>query len=229
MKPTPAQLAAQAALVRLEPALKSIFKVIPARRVPRGRGQPYDSLISAIAHQQLHGNAAQAILNRLKLLAQGEYPDAKQMRALPMAKLRACGLSEAKALALKDLARVTIEGGVPNRQQLRHWDDERIIAQLTQVRGIGRWTVEMLLIFTLNRPDVLPVDDFGVRDGFRLLSQQAKQPTPKELKAWGERWAPYRTAMALLLWDIADFAKVHKTLPFGAQYAKICKGGSKKP
>jgi DNA-3-methyladenine glycosylase II len=209
-----AQRLACAALGRLDPRLKPVLKIMTPTRTPRGRGQPYEALISAIAHQQLHGNAAQAILKRLTHLGAGAYPTPAQMLKLKPSQLRACGLSAAKSLAMRDLAAHARAGRVPTRQVLRRWSDERIIEQLTQIRGIGRWTVEMLLIFTLNRPDVLPVDDYGVREGYRLMTGMAAQPKPAALRAIGARWQGHRSYMALILWDIADFYKQHKTLPF---------------
>lgn len=217
-----AQRQARAVLRVLDPSLKPILKVMTLTREPRGRGQPYEALLSAIAHQQLHGNAAQAILKRLAALNDGAYPNPVQMQRLSLERLRSCGLSEAKALAMQDLAAKTHSGVVPSRQTLRRWSDEKIIEQLTSVRGIGRWTVEMLLIFTLNRRDVLPVDDFGVREGFRLTMRLKAQPKPRELAQYGERWHGQRTYMALLFWEIADFYKKHKSLPFKALNAKFC-------
>jgi DNA-3-methyladenine glycosylase II len=202
------------ALLRLDPDLAPVLKAFGLSARTRGRGQPYESLLSAIAHQQLHGNAAKAILNRLKALADGSFPTPEQLLAAPTRTLRACGLSHSKMLAMQDLARHTLSGQVPTRRRMQRLSDEDIISRLTAIRGIGRWTVEMLLIFTLNRADVLPVDDFGVREGFRVWKGLKKQPKPKELAQFGQRWSPHRTEVALMLWAVADHAKKYKSLPF---------------
>jgi DNA-3-methyladenine glycosylase II len=121
--------------------------------------------------------------------------------------IHGAGFSQAKVAALRDLAAKTLDGTVPTGAIVRNLDDEAIIERLITVRGIGRWTVEMLLIFQLGRPDVLPVDDFGVRNGFRIAYGLRKMPTPKKVARHGERWKPYRTAAAWYLWRAADQAK----------------------
>ena len=124
--------------------------------------------------------------------------------------IRGAGFSQAKVAALRDLAARTLDGTVPTGAVVRKLDDEAIIERLIAVRGIGRWTVEMLLIFQLGRPDVLPVDDFGVRNGFRIAYGQRSMPMPREVLRYGERWKPYRTAAAWYLWRAADQAKEAK-------------------
>ncbi|MGH7272543.1 MAG: DNA-3-methyladenine glycosylase family protein, partial [Polyangiaceae bacterium] len=119
-------------------------------------------------------------------------------------KLRACGLSAAKLAALRDLAAKTLDGTVPAVEELNLLGDDAIVDRLTQIRGIGRWTVQMLLIFRLGRPDVLPIDDYGVRKGFALAYRKKELPTPKELAAFGERWRPYRTVASWYLWRVLD-------------------------
>jgi DNA-3-methyladenine glycosylase II len=128
----------------------------------------------------------------------------------PDEQLRSVGLSFAKIAGIKDLARKTLDGVVPAYEILHTLDDEDIIERLTQVRGIGRWTVEMLLMFRLGRPDVLPIDDFGVRNGFRLAYGLRGLPTPKALKEFGTRWAPYRSVAAWYLWRAVDLHKAGK-------------------
>src|SRR5262249_17827683 len=148
-------------------------------------------LAQAIAHQQLNGIAARTILNRLVAAhGAGAFPTPQWILDTPVERPRAAGFSGAKAAALKDLAAPALTAVVPERAALLDLDDEAIIERLTQVRGIGRWTVEMLLIFRLGRPDVLPVDDFGVRAGFRAAYGLKSLPHPKALAAWGERWKP---------------------------------------
>jgi DNA-3-methyladenine glycosylase II len=187
----------------------------------RAGASTFHTLARAIAHQQLNGRAAESILRRfIERCGAGTFPDAARVLALPAAELRAAGFSLAKIAALKDLAAKALSGAVPEREALHGLDDETIIGQLTQVRGIGRWTVEMLLIFDLGRPDVLPVDDFGVRNGFRLAYGLKTLPAPKALAAYGERWRPFRSAAAWYLWRAVDLARDGK-LPLPATKVKL--------
>ena len=121
--------------------------------------------------------------------------------------LRRAGFSHAKVRAIKDIARHAVKGLVPTRRACRRLDDDALVEQLTRIHGVGRWTVEMLLIFTLGRLDVLPVDDFGVREGFRVAYGRRARPTPKALAAYGERWRPYRSIAAWYLWRAANEAR----------------------
>jgi DNA-3-methyladenine glycosylase II len=180
----------------------------PCELAPHGRS-PYETLSRAIAHQQLNGRAAETILSRFVALfpSNGRFPAPAAVLAAPTATLRRAGFSRAKVRALKDIARHTVKGVVPTRRACRRLGDEEIIERLTPIHGVGRWTVEMLLIFTLGRPDVLPVDDFGVREGFRFAYGRRKQPTPKALRAYGERWKPYRSVAAWYLWRAAGEAR----------------------
>ncbi len=162
---------------------------------------PFKALARAVAHQQLNGTAANTILTRfIGSCGQGEFPTPAAVLAAPEATLRAAGFSFAKIASLKDLAKKTIDGIVPERGALIVLENEEIIERLTQVRGIGRWTVEMMLMFQLGRPDILPIDDFGVRNGFRLAYGLRKMPAPKALAAFGARWQPHRSAAAWYLW-----------------------------
>jgi DNA-3-methyladenine glycosylase II len=171
----------------------------------------FRALAHAIAHQQLHANAANAILKRfIASCGSGDFPLPEEVLAAPLRKLRAAGFSLAKIAALKDLAKNTLQGVVPERAMLDDLDDAAIIERITQVRGIGRWTVEMMLMFQLGRPDVLPVDDFGVRTGFRLTYGLRKLPTPRALAAYGERWRPHRSAAAWYLWRAVELARAGK-------------------
>jgi DNA-3-methyladenine glycosylase II len=175
---------------------------------PQAKRSPFESLVQAVAHQQLHGKAATSILNRFRLLfANKRFPRPEEVLAVSAIKLRAVGFSQAKVLAIRDIAAKTIDGIVPTSRGIQKLADEEIIERLTAVRGVGRWTVEMLLIFQLGRPDVLPVDDFGVRNGFRMAYKLDKMPTAKEVRLYGERWAPHRTTAAWYLWRTADQAK----------------------
>ncbi len=167
---------------------------------------PFEALGRAIAHQQLNGKAALSILNRFVAHC-GAFPAPERLLELEDAALRAVGFSFSKIAALKDLAAKSIEGIVPERAVLMALDDEAIIERLTQVRGIGRWTVEMLLMFQLRRPDVMPVDDFGVRMGFKLAYGLRDMPAPGQLAAFATRWAPYRSAAAWFMWRALELAK----------------------
>jgi DNA-3-methyladenine glycosylase II len=138
----------------------------------------------------------------------------------PDDKMRSVGLSFAKIASIKDLARKTLEGTVPPYEILHTLADDEIVERLTQVRGIGRWTVEMLLMFRLGRPDVLPIDDFGVRNGFRLAYGLRGMPTPRALAEFGARWAPFRSIAAWYLWRAVDLHKAGK-LPAPAQPTRI--------
>jgi len=203
-----------AALARLDSRLAVAIEAVGPCTLKRGRGAPYEALLSAIAHQQLHGKAAMAILARLQALYPGQrYPEPRELIDTPDERLRGVGLSRAKLLAMKDVAAKTLDGTVPERRAILRLDDEAVIERLTAVRGVGRWTAEMLLMFTLNRPDVLPVDDFGIREGFRLLHGKRKQPTPKWLAAYGRRWAPYRTTASWYLWRYVDLRREQQRAP----------------
>jgi DNA-3-methyladenine glycosylase II len=162
----------------------------------------------AIAHQQLHGRAAQAILARFEALYPSDgFPSPELVLASPEIELRACGLSGAKTAAMRAICAAALDGTVPTRRASARLADEELIERLSSIRGVGRWTVEMLLIFTLGRPDVLPVDDFGVRDGYRLLQGLDVQPKPKALAEIGLAWAPFRSTAAWYLWRASDEGK----------------------
>ena len=178
---------------------------------PRPHHAPFRSLSQAIANQQLNGTAAATILRRFVALYPGvEFPEPQQVLRTPDDALRGVGFSFAKVATLKDLAAKAQAGVVPDGESLLRMSDADIIERLTAVRGIGRWTVEMLLMFQLGRPDVLPVDDFGVRNGFRLAYGIKHMPTPRALGEFGTRWAPYRTMAAWYLWRAGDLAKLNK-------------------
>ena len=167
--------------------------------------RPFDALAESIAYQQLNGKAAATIWSRVRALyPRRKYLKPKLVQATPDAQLRAAGLSRNKIAALKDLAAKTIDGTVPSGRALSRMSDDEIIARLITVRGIGRWTVEMLLLFDLGRPDVWPVDDYGVRKGFAKTFRRRKLPTPKQLMKFGERWRPYRSVAAWYFWRALD-------------------------
>ena len=176
------------------------YNIAPATSV-----RPFDALAESIAYQQLNGKAAASIWKRVRALyPQRKWLEPEQLLATPDETLRAAGLSRAKVAAIKDLAAKTIDGTVPSGRALLRMSDDEIIARLTQVRGIGRWTVEMLLLFDLGRPDVWPVDDYGVRKGFAKTFRRRKLPTPKQLLRIGEKWRPYRSVAAWYFWRALD-------------------------
>lgn len=175
---------------------------------PERDRSPYEALVRAIAHQQLHGNAARAILARLAALAPGlPFPPPEALLAMEESVLRACGFSASKVAAIRDICARTLDGTVPSRRAAARLSDAALIERLTTIRGVGRWTVEMLLIATLGRPDVLPVDDFGVREGYRVLHGLPAQPKPRALAEIGQAWSPWRSYAALYLWRASDEAR----------------------
>lgn len=192
-----------------DPVMRKLIREIGACELePETRRSPFQSLVLAVAHQQLHANAARNILNRFKKLFPGrKFPKPEDLAKVTDEQLRACGFSFNKIKAIRDIAEKTLSGVVPSSRQIVKLSDDEIIARLTEVRGVGRWTVEMLLIFQLGRKDVLPADDFGVRSGFRVAYKKRAMPKPKELLAFGEKWKPHRTTAAWYLWRAADAAK----------------------
>ncbi len=170
--------------------------------------EPYEALVRSIAHQQLHGNAARAILARFAALFPGPgFPAPEAVAGVEDAALRACGFSGSKIAAIRDICARRIEGVVPSAEEAAGLDDTTLIERLCVIRGVGRWTVEMMLISSLGRSDVLPVDDFGVREGWRLLNGLEAQPKPKALAEIGAVWTPFRSTAAHYLWRAADEGK----------------------
>jgi DNA-3-methyladenine glycosylase II len=175
------------------------------------RSSPYEALMRAIAHQQLHARAAQAILTRfIALHPDAAFPDPATVLAHPETALRGCGFSAGKIASLRDICAHALNGTIPTRRGAARLTDEALIERLTAIRGVGRWTVEMLLIFGLGRPDVLPVDDFGVREGYRVLHSLEAQPKPRALAETGAAWAPHRSLAAWYLWRAAELARARE-------------------
>ena len=194
-----------------DPHFGALVKRVGACTLKPSPRSPYEALVRAIAHQQLHGRAAQAILARFTALCPDvEFPPPEAVLAADDATLRAAGFSGGKILAIRDICVRTLDGTVPTRRAAGRLSDADLIERLTVIRGVGRWTVEMLLIATLGRPDVLPVDDFGVREGYRALYGLDEMPKPRTLSAIGEAWAPFRSFAAWYLWRAADEAKTLK-------------------
>jgi DNA-3-methyladenine glycosylase II len=193
-------------LSRVDPVLRRVIRRVgPCTLAPQMKRSPFESLVRAVAHQQLHGAAAERILGRfIALFPRKRFPTAADLAHVSDEALRAAGFSGAKSASLRDIAEKTVAGLVPSAPKICELPDDEIIERLTAIRGVGRWTVEMLLIFQLGRPDVLPADDFGIRNGFRIAFDLPEMPKPKEVLAHGERWAPFRTTAAWYLWRAAD-------------------------
>ena len=182
-----------------------IASVGPCGLKPKADREPYEGLIRSIAYQQLHARAAEAIFGRFLALYPNEaFPSPTSILATDEQVIRACGFSTAKVAAIRGIAEKMLDGTVPTRSAALMLTEEELIERLVTLRGVGRWTVEMLLIFVLERPDVLPVDDFSVREGWRRLKSLEHKPTPKELAKIGEAWSPYRSTAAWYLWRATE-------------------------
>ena len=172
------------------------------------RRSPYESLTRAIAHQQLNGRAAETILDRFVALYPGKrFPEPHEVLATHFARLRAAGFSRNKVKSIRDIAAKARDGIVPTRAQARRLDDEELILRLVEIYGVGRWTVEMLLIFTLGRLDVLPVDDFGIQSGFKAAYKFRRKPTKADFQRVTDCWQPFRSVGSWYLWRHADGLK----------------------
>lgn len=193
-----------------DPAIARIIDDVGPCTLVRNRTQSvFLALAEAIVYQQLTGKAAATIFGRVKALFPRSPggPTPRDVLRCPDTSLRAAGLSHAKTRALKDLATKTVAGELPTLEEIERMSDDAIVETLTRVRGVGRWTVEMLLIFRLGRPDVLPLDDFGVRKGFGIMTGARDMPTKKDLEAYGARWAPYRSVASFYAWRAVDRAR----------------------
>ncbi len=198
-------------ILKVDPVMAGIIGAVSRHRIGHvselatlQERSPYESLARAIAHQQLNGKAAQSILTRVESLFGQRFPTPEELLAADPQQIRGAGFSFAKIAALQDLAAKTLAGVVPSIEVLEPLSDLEIIERLTTVRGIGRWTVEMMLIFQLRRPDVLPVDDFGICNGFRLAYGLSGMPHPRALAEFGERWKPHRSVAAWYLWRAVE-------------------------
>ena len=213
---------AVAALSAADPKLRRLIeRAGPYRLRIAGALSPFESLAESIVYQQLHGKAAAAIHTRMlesfhEVCGVGVHPSPEHLLECPTAQLRGAGLSVNKTLALRDLAAKTLDGTVPSLARIRRMADEDVIEHLTQVRGIGRWTVEMMLMFRLGRPDVLPTSDYGVRKGFALTFGKLKPadkvtpadlPKPAEMEQRAKRWHPWCSVASWYLWRACDLAK----------------------
>lgn len=193
------------ALSKADQALNALIqRAGPPDLTPPARLNIFEALLRSIVYQQLSGKAAATIHGRVKALFPGRTIRPEQVLAAPDETLRSAGMSRAKTIAAKDLAQKVLNGVVPTGAQARKLSDEELIARLTQVRGIGEWTVQMLLMFHLGRPDVLPVKDLGVRKGFILTYGLSDLPGEKALIAHGEHWRPYRSVASWYMWRAVD-------------------------
>ena len=206
----PQALKAKRHLSRSDPHLSRIIDEVGALKIELDANESiFEALAISIIYQQLHGKAAASIAARFKALfnSKDSFPSPKAVAKTTPAFLKTAGLSESKALAILDLASKTLEGTIPNRKQAELMNDEDLIEAFTTVKGIGPWTAQMLLIFTLGRPDVWPTADYGVKKGFALLYKKKEFPTPTELESFGERWRPFRSAAAWYLWRVTELPR----------------------
>jgi DNA-3-methyladenine glycosylase II len=222
--------AAVVALERADPRLAELMARVGPCRLAMRPLSPFHILLRSIVYQQLAGKAAAAIFGRVcAAFSSARLPRPGDVVAAPMEVLRGAGLSQGKALAVKDLAEKTLAGLVPQRSRLARLDDEAIVERLVAVRGVGRWTVEMLLIFGLGRPDVLPLDDYGVRKGFQSTFGKRSLPTPRQLARHGERWRPYRSVASWYLWRAAEAAgPLRQSRPRKARQAAVTRPGRRR-
>lgn len=196
--------AASAFLAALDPHWRRHIEAIgPCLHQPHPARDPYESLVRAIAYQQLHAKAGDAIVGRLVGLFPGQsFPRPEQILATDFERMRGCGFSASKIATIQGIAQATLAGVVPDYATALAMDDEALIERLVSLRGVGRWTVEMLLIYSLERMDILPADDFGVREGYRRLEGLEVQPTRRQMVEIGLAWRPYRTVAAWYLWRV---------------------------
>jgi DNA-3-methyladenine glycosylase II len=205
--------------------LKTLIAEMAAFQIDVADAQsPYEVLLESIAYQSISGKAAATIFGRIKALGSGGRPPTPvQMLKIPPAKLRKAGLSGAKVLAMKDLAKKSLAGIVPTHEEAVKLSDDELVERLVSVRGIGAWTVEMFLIFRLGRPDVLPIHDLGVKKGWSVAYGKKHMPKPKELLEFGERWRPYRSVASWYMWrafERAGYKVTNKIRPRPARKKK---------
>lgn len=194
-----------------DPKLEALIERVGPPDVSRTPGEPFDALLRSIVYQQLTGKAAGSIMKRvLELVPKAERKNPRAYLKLDDEVLRGAGLSRAKTKYVRALCEAAVGKRVPTRVAARKMGDDELIALLTEINGIGKWSVEMLLIFNLGRLDVLPATDYGVRKGFAMtFGKKTKKgelvlPTPKEVLAYGERWRPYRTIPSWYMWRATE-------------------------
>lgn len=193
-------------LSQSDPRMAWLIKQVgPIDLKANSKQSPYEALVESVVYQQLTGKAAATILGRvIGLFPKSRFPKPEQIVKCHTNKLRSAGLSRSKVKAIKDVARQAIDGVVPSSRLINQLSDEEIIDRLTGIFGIGKWSVEMLLIFKLGREDVWPITDYGIRKGFALTYKLKELPPPKYLQKFGEKWSPHRTTAAWYLWRAND-------------------------
>jgi len=192
----------------VDPAMQALIRRVGRCGYAQEKREPYEALVRAITHQQLNGSAARTILGRfIALYPSVPFPTPEQVLSTSDEAMRRCGLSGNKTAAIRDIALKALDGVVPSRRAAARQSDAELIARLIVIRGVGRWTVEMLLMFNLGRFDILPVDDFCVREGYRRLHGLDAQPQPRDLAAIGEMWSPWRSVASWYLWRAAEEAR----------------------
>lgn len=176
----------------------------PCLHDPKAAREPYEAPVRAIAYQQLTAKAGDAIIGRLKALyPESLFPTPEDIVGANFEALRACGFSGTRIATIKAISERALSGLVPTRNVAVNMDDKDLIERIVSIKGIGRWTVEMLLMYSLARMDILPVDDFGIREGHRTLKSLSDAPRPKELRELGKAFAPHRTVASWYLWRVA--------------------------
>lgn len=179
-----------------------ISTVGPCTFEPKAEREPYEALVRAVAYQQLHGKAGDAIIRRFRDIYDSRFPEPEELLATDFDTLRSCGFSGSKIATIQGIAQGRLDGLVPERIAADSMPDEELINRLVALKGIGRWTVEMMLIFTLQRQDILPVDDFGVVQGYKRLKRLEHAPNRKQMNEIGKAWSPYRTIASWYLWRV---------------------------
>lgn len=188
-------------LRKCDPALGRFIEGVGMIKHKPRRLTCFESLVRAITNQQLSNRAAETIFGRFRsLFPNCDFPSAQQVLDIDVDTLRGAGLSRPKAAYIRDLAAQMLIGAIPQLAEADALADDEIISRLTTIKGVGRWTVEMLLIFNLGRPDVLPIHDLSIRKGFKIVFNKRKLPEPLAIERYGERWRPYRTTASLYLW-----------------------------
>jgi DNA-3-methyladenine glycosylase II len=200
---TPTYALASDFLSRLDDDWAGLIAAVgPCQFAPKAEREPYEALVRAVAYQQLHGKAGDAILKRFKALFQDAFPQPQQILDTQFDALRSCGFSARKIETIQGIAQAALDGLVPDRLAAESMSDSLLIEQLSQLKGIGRWTVEMMLMFTLQRMDILPVDDLGVVEGYRRLKKLPVAPKRQEMAIIGQAWSPHRSIASWYLWHV---------------------------
>jgi len=198
-------------LAAIDPVMARLINHIGLINLKPRRLPPVQPLIHAIIHQQLSGQVAKVIHDRfVSLFGNGDFPTPEEIINIDFETMRSVGLSKSKATYIKAVAEMASTGIIPSLKECDKLSDEEIKDRLTKIKGVGPWTVEMLLIFNFGRLDVLPIHDLGVRKGFQLAYKKRKLPTPEQLERFGNKWRPYRTTATLYLWGAADFINLNE-------------------